>query len=132
MTRKITVSSSGNPCCHFSRLNSFRHRVTVTPRWLCRSQRYSVGPYYWGISWEDLPQSLSFGGRMTCWPRLRDWQAQNIWQQLHVTQLTQLHQAGNIDWSRASLDGTSVASPRGARKQDVTRQTEASGAVNIT
>lgn len=85
-----------------------------------------------GIPWEDLPQSLGFGSGMTCWRRLRDWQAQGIWQRLQVTLLTQLHQAGHIDWSRASLDGTSVASPRGARKQDVTRQTEASWAANDT
>jgi transposase len=85
-----------------------------------------------GIPWEDLPQSLGFGSGMTCWRRLRDWQAQGIWQRLHVALLTQLHRAGHIDWSRASLDGASVASPRGARKQDVTRQTEASWAVNDT
>lgn len=80
-----------------------------------------------GSPWEDLPLSLGFGSGMTCWRRLRDWQAQGIW-----LRLTQLHQAGHIDWSRASLDGASVASPRGARKQDVTRQTEASWAVNDT
>lgn len=79
-----------------------------------------------GIPWEDLPQSLGFGSGMTCWRRLRDWQAQGIWQQLHVALLTQLHHAGHINWSRASLDGASVASPRGGRKQGVTRQTEAS------
>ncbi len=77
-----------------------------------------------GIPWEDLPQSLGFGSGMTCWRRLRDWQAQGIWQRLHVALLTQLHQAGHIDWSRASLDGASVANPREARKQAVTRQTE--------
>lgn len=49
------------------------------------------------------------------------------WEDLH-----QLHQAGYIDWSRASLDGASVASPGGARKQDLTRQTEAGWAVNDT
>lgn len=85
-----------------------------------------------GIPLEDLPQSLGLGSGMTCWRRLRDWQAQGIWQRLHLALLIQLHQAGHIDWSRASLDGASVASPRGARKQDVTRQTEASWAVNDT
>ncbi len=79
-----------------------------------------------GIPWEDLPQQLGFGSGMTCWRRLRDWQAQGVWQRLHVVLLTQLHQAGHIDWSRASIDGASVASPRGARKSGVTRPTEAS------
>ena len=85
-----------------------------------------------GIPLEDLPQSLGLGSGMTCWRRLRDWQAQGIWQRLHLALLIQLHQAGHIDWSRASLDGASVASPRGARKQDVTRQTEVSWAANDT
>lgn len=83
-----------------------------------------------GSPWEDLPQSLGFGSGITCWRRLCDWQAQGVWQRLKVMLLTQLYQAGHIDWSRASLDGASVASPRWARKQDVTRQTEASWAVN--
>ena len=29
-----------------------------------------------GIPWEDLPKELGFGSGMTCWRRLRDWQAQ--------------------------------------------------------
>ncbi|UCQ49402.1 IS5 family transposase [Edwardsiella ictaluri] len=65
-----------------------------------------------GIPWEELPQSLGFGSAMTCWRRLRDWQVQGIWLRLHVALLTRLHQAAHIDWSRASLDGASVASPR--------------------
>src|SRR5256885_5497826 len=28
-----------------------------------------------GIPWEDLPQSLGYGSGMTCWRRLRDWNA---------------------------------------------------------
>lgn len=28
-----------------------------------------------GIPWEDLPQALGYGGGMTCWRRLRDWNA---------------------------------------------------------
>jgi transposase len=37
-----------------------------------------------GIPWEDLPQELGFGSGMTCWRRLRDWQASGVWQRLHV------------------------------------------------
>lgn len=69
-----------------------------------------------GIPWEDLPQELGFGSGMTCWRRLRDWQAQGIWDHLHLALLTQLRQCDQIDWSRASIDGASVASPRGAKK----------------
>ncbi|MFF2085468.1 transposase [Nocardia sp. NPDC058176] len=30
------------------------------------------------IEWEDLPQELEFGSGMTCWRRLRDWQAAGV------------------------------------------------------
>jgi transposase len=66
-----------------------------------------------GIAWEDLPQQLGFGSGMTCWRRLRDWQAVGAWGKLHCTLLAELHRAERIDWSRASLDAASVASPRG-------------------
>ncbi len=36
-----------------------------------------------GIPWEDLPQELGFGSGMTCWRRLRDWQARGVWDRLH-------------------------------------------------
>ncbi|WP_075123018.1 IS5 family transposase [Burkholderia paludis] len=61
-----------------------------------------------GIQWEDLPQELGFGSGMTCWRRLRDWQAAGVWHRLR--------EHDQIDWERASLDGASVSSPRGAKK----------------
>lgn len=69
-----------------------------------------------GIPWEDLPQELGFGSGMTCWRRLRDWQALGIWDRLHLALLIQLRQHDQIDWSRACIDGASVASPRGAKR----------------
>jgi len=30
-----------------------------------------------------LPQSMGFGSGMTCWRRLRDWQAVGVWELLH-------------------------------------------------
>jgi transposase len=83
-----------------------------------------------GIPWEDLPQELGFGSGMTCWRRLRDWQAAGVWEQLHRTLLAELQQAGRIDWSRASLDAASVASPRGARTRGATPPTAASSAAS--
>ena len=32
-----------------------------------------------GIQWEFLPQELGYGSGMTCWRRLRDWNAAGIW-----------------------------------------------------
>ncbi|MCG8996165.1 IS5 family transposase [Laribacter hongkongensis] len=71
-----------------------------------------------GIPWEDLPQEPGFGSGMTCWRHLRDWQAQGVWDRLHLVLLTKLRQCDQIDWSRASIDEASVASPPpgGARK----------------
>ena len=37
-----------------------------------------------GIPWEELPQELGFGSGMTCWRRLRDWQAAGVWHRLHL------------------------------------------------
>src|SRR5919109_2155781 len=53
-----------------------------------------------GIAWEHLPQELGFGSGMTCWRRLRDWQAAGVWSSLHGLLLARLQAAGEIDWSR--------------------------------
>ena len=85
-----------------------------------------------GIAWEDLPQALGYGSGMTCWRRLRDWNAAGVWEQLHQAMLVRLREHDQIDWSRASIDGSSVPSPRGARKQGPTPRTEASWAPSDT
>ena len=85
-----------------------------------------------GIPWEDLPQTLGYGSGMTCWRRLREWQAAGVWERLHLATLEHLCEYDQIDWQRASIDGSSVLSPRGARKQAPTRLTEASSAPNDT
>ena len=85
-----------------------------------------------GIPWEELPQELGFGSGMTCWRRLRDWQAAGVWHALHLTLLNELRKADKLDFSRFSMDGASVASPRGARTQAPTRRTEASLAASAT
>ena len=85
-----------------------------------------------GIAWEDLPQALGYGSGMTCWRRLRQWNEAGVWEQLHQAMLVRLREHDQIDWSRASIDGSSVPSPRGAMKQGRTPQTEASLAPNGT
>ncbi len=37
-----------------------------------------------GIAWEEFPQELGFGSGMTCWRRLRDWQAAGVWHELRI------------------------------------------------
>ena len=69
-----------------------------------------------GIPWEMLPQEMGCGSGMTCWRRLRDWQKAGVWDRLHKLFLDRLGQADRIDWSRASIDASTVASPGGAKK----------------
>jgi transposase len=57
-----------------------------------------------GIPWEDLPMELGCGSGMTCWRRLRDWQAAGVWPRLHELLLAELNGADKIDWSRAAID----------------------------
>jgi transposase len=85
-----------------------------------------------GIPWEELPQELGFGSGMTCWRRLRDWQAAGVWHRLHRVLLAELRGADQLDLSRVSLDGASVPSPRGARTQAPTPRTGASSAASAT
>src|SRR5260370_25442 len=57
-----------------------------------------------GLPWEDLPQEMGCGSGMTCWRRLRDWQAAGVWKALHEVLLAELNGAAKIDWSRAPID----------------------------
>jgi transposase len=65
-----------------------------------------------GIPWELLPQEMGCGSGVTCWRRLRDWQAAGVWRRLHQVLLDQLGIADEIDWSRASLDSRLVPAKR--------------------
>ena len=48
---------------------------------------------------------------MTCWCRLEQWQQAGYGSELHAVLLDKLAQADQLDWSRASLDSTSVPAP---------------------
>jgi len=69
-----------------------------------------------GIPWEDLPQEMNCGCGMTCWRRLRDWQAAGVWDRLHELLLAELRAADKIDWSRAAVDSSSVRAIGGGEK----------------
>jgi transposase len=76
-----------------------------------------------GIPWEMLPQELDCGSGMTCWRRLRDWQAAGVWERLHHLLLDELGRAGAIDWERACLDSASVPAKKGVQRPGRTRRT---------
>lgn len=69
-----------------------------------------------GIGWEDLPQEMGCGSGMTCWRRLRDWQAAEVWQRLHEILLAKLQGANQIDWSRAVVDSSPLRALKGGTK----------------
>ena len=50
-----------------------------------------------GIPWEYLPAELGCGSGMTCWRRLRDWQAAGVWEALRRRLLDRLGAQGRID-----------------------------------
>jgi len=85
-----------------------------------------------GIQWELLPQEMGCGSGMTCWRRLRDWQAAGVWDALHRELLDRLGEAGQIDWSRACIDSASIPATRGASSPARTPPIAANPAPNGT
>src|SRR3954454_8488976 len=65
-----------------------------------------------GIPWEMLPREMGCGSGMTCWRRLRDWQAAGAWNRLHRVLLDRLGGAHAIDWSRPCVDSASLPAKR--------------------
>jgi transposase len=62
-----------------------------------------------GVPWRLLPaKELGCGSGVTCWRRLRDWQAAGVWEQLHHRLLDWLGDDGQVDWLRAAIDSISV------------------------
>ena len=85
-----------------------------------------------GIPWEMLPAEMGCGSGVTCWRRLRDWQAAGVWDRLHRELLRQLRDADRIDWSRACMDSSSIAAKKGALRRARTPPIEAGWAPNVT
>jgi transposase len=69
-----------------------------------------------GIPWEMLPQEMGCGCGMTCWRRLRDWEAAGVWKHLHELLLAELNQADKIDWTRAISDSALLRAMCGGPK----------------
>jgi len=85
-----------------------------------------------GIGWEYLPQEMGCGSGMTCWRRLRDWQAAGVWDKIHRVLLNKLRRADQIDWSRAAVDSASVRAVGGAKKRAPIPRTAARRARSTT
>ncbi len=84
-----------------------------------------------GIRWNALPKGYGFPSGVTCWRRLRDWQAVGVWQSLHQALLNQLHVLGLLDLTRASLDSASVRALKGGISQGEIQPTGANSEPNV-
>jgi len=85
-----------------------------------------------GIQWEMLPQEMGCGSGVSCWRRLRDWQAAGIWQRIHGLMLDELRRADEIDLSIVTADSSSVRAVGAGEKRDPTPRIGASRAPSIT
>jgi transposase len=85
-----------------------------------------------GTPWEYLPQEMGCGSGMTCWRRLRDWQAAGVWQKIWHELLNELGLAGAIDWSASAMDSCSVRALFGGRRRGRIRPIAAKTGANGT
>jgi len=85
-----------------------------------------------GIPWEYLPEEMGCGSGMTCWRRLRDWQAAGVWEKIHRVLLSRLNAADQIDWSRSVVDSGSVRAVFGGRKRARIQRIDGSWGANTT
>jgi transposase len=61
-----------------------------------------------GMGWEYLPAELHCGSGMTCWRRLRDWQAGGVWRKIWRRFLDELGSRDRIEWSAVAVDASST------------------------
>ena len=85
-----------------------------------------------GTPWEYLPKEMGCGSGMTCWRRLRDWQADGVWENIWHVLLDELGKAEVIDWSTSAIDSCSIRAVFGGRKPAQTRRIGAKTGPNAT
>lgn len=69
-----------------------------------------------GIPWDYFPTAEMGISGVSCWRKLREWQAAGVWDQLVEVLLAKLHRADKINWSRAVVDSSSVRAVHGGKK----------------
>ncbi|QJS99032.1 transposase [Streptomyces asoensis] len=58
------------------------------------------------VAWQLLPLEPGFGSGQTCRRRLDRWQQAGVFDRLDRILLAELNAAGELDWTRACVDGT--------------------------
>ncbi|WP_328696606.1 transposase [Streptomyces sp. NBC_00342] len=69
---------------------------------------------YNDMAWQLLSLELGFGSGQTCWRCLDRWQRAGVFDRLHQVLLAELNAAGELDWSRACVDGSRIRAKKGA------------------
>lgn len=75
-----------------------------------------------GVPWRDLPER--FGSWKTVYSRFRRWQRAGVWARVLAALQAEADAAGELDWARHFLDGTTVRAHQhaaGAKKGAATR-----------
>jgi hypothetical protein len=68
----------------------------------------------------NLPERYPSG--VTCWRRLAEWEAADVWLTLWRAFLSELDHRGQLDWSEAFLDGTFAPAKTGRRYRPYTQR----------
>ncbi len=84
-----------------------------------------------GIPWELLPREMGCGSGISCWRRLRDWQASGVWLAIHHHLLDELRRSDEIDLSIVTADSGTVRAVGAGEKRDRTPRTAASRGPSI-
>ncbi|MDX3769816.1 MULTISPECIES: transposase [unclassified Streptomyces] len=84
------------------------------------------------LAWQLLPLELGFGSGQTCWARLERWQKAGVFDQLHRILVAELNAAGQLDRSRACVDGSHIRAKKGAPTPVRRRSTGGRRAANTT
>jgi len=79
----------------------------------------------------ELELELGFGSGQTC-RRLDRWRQAGVFDQLHRILLAKLNAAGELDWSRACVDGSHIRAKKGEARPVRHRSTAGKRAANTT
>ena len=61
-----------------------------------------------GLPWQMLPTDLGLGCGETCRRHLVTWHRRGIWKKIRQHLLSKMNRQGQIDWSRALVDSSSI------------------------
>jgi transposase len=64
-----------------------------------------------GARWKDLPRR--FPSPTTCWRRLREWEDAGVWLAIWRAFLSELDEAGQLNWHEVFADGTFAPAKKG-------------------